>query len=213
MEYRPRVSHTSEESHLVICKHRRDVGIDISFHEEGNSPAPSKFDPSTVASKKLAPTRFASLKSVSLTMLCWNATPRRFLPLKSELSRLTPRVIAIVLWRERASEGLRPGGKARNERERACETRARCDAKMARESRRVVQRLGAAAMEEKVKKGKRTPQRTDDSSRRRRRRRRRRRTKTNEVTHSTALERGRSSRGYLAIRGDRRSGIVGGIRK
>lgn len=54
-----------------------------------------------VASKKLAPTKLAPRKSESRTILCWNATPLRFCPLKLELSRLTPRVMAMVRpdWR------------------------------------------------------------------------------------------------------------------
>lgn len=64
-------------------------------------PAFSKLLPSKVASKKLAPTKFELRKSVSLTMLCWNATPFKLRLLKSLLSRFTPRVMEMVrpLWR------------------------------------------------------------------------------------------------------------------
>mmetsp|Transcript_31772 Transcript_31772/g.63025 ORF Transcript_31772/g.63025 Transcript_31772/m.63025 type:complete len:206 (-) Transcript_31772:8-625(-) len=54
-----------------------------------------------VASKKDAPKRLLFLKLASLTIDCWNATPFRSWLEKSDLSRLTPRVMAIVLplWR------------------------------------------------------------------------------------------------------------------
>jgi hypothetical protein len=56
----------------------------------------SKLDPSRVASKKLAPYKLAPLKLAFRTMLCWNATPLKFWLEKSDWSRLTPRVMAMV---------------------------------------------------------------------------------------------------------------------
>merc|ERR1719253_341671 len=63
---------------------------------ERDISAPSKLLPSTVASKNDDPTRFDPLKLEFLTMDCWKATPFRFWLAKSELSRLTPRVMAMV---------------------------------------------------------------------------------------------------------------------
>ena len=47
------------------------------------------------ASKNEAEKRLAPSKLAERTTLCWKATPFRFSPRQSELSRLTPRVIVI----------------------------------------------------------------------------------------------------------------------
>mmetsp|Transcript_26929 Transcript_26929/g.63251 ORF Transcript_26929/g.63251 Transcript_26929/m.63251 type:complete len:224 (-) Transcript_26929:97-768(-) len=79
---------------MVLCKLAR-LNCAISTFERDMS-ASSKLLPSSVASKNEDPTRLLPLKFESRTMLCWNATPFRFCLLKSDRSRLTPRVIAIV---------------------------------------------------------------------------------------------------------------------
>mmetsp|Transcript_1160 Transcript_1160/g.3381 ORF Transcript_1160/g.3381 Transcript_1160/m.3381 type:complete len:232 (-) Transcript_1160:84-779(-) len=79
----------------VLCRLAR-LNCAISMLHSDMS-ASAKLDPSSVASKKLAPYRLDPLKLVSRTMLCWKATPRRFCPEKSLPSRLTPRVMAMVL--------------------------------------------------------------------------------------------------------------------
>merc|ERR1740139_646278 len=69
--------------------------------EESRNAAPSKLDPSTVASKKEAPTKSEFLKLASRTTVCWKATPFRLELEKSERSKFTPRVMVMVppLWR------------------------------------------------------------------------------------------------------------------
>ena len=57
--------------------------------------APTNDEPARSASKKDAEKRFALSKLALRTTLCWKATPLRFSPFQSVLSRLTPRVIVI----------------------------------------------------------------------------------------------------------------------